>query len=107
AFRGWITGTLDLAEACADGIRSRDEFELMCEPSLSTVCFRHLPGSGSDLDEHNLKLAERIQRDGRVYLAAATVDGQACLRVCFVNFRTRAEDVDFALETVSELGAAL
>ncbi len=32
AFRGWITGTLDLAEAFADGVRSRDEFELMCEP---------------------------------------------------------------------------
>ncbi len=106
AFRGWITGTLDLAEAFADGVRSRDEFELMCEPSLSTVCFRHLPDSDLDLDEHNLKLAERIQRDGRVYLAAASVDERACLRVCFVNFRTRREDVDFALETVAELGAA-
>jgi len=107
AFRGWITGTLDLAGAFAEGVRSSDEFELMCEPSLSTVCFRHLPGSDADLDAHNLKLAERIQRDGRVYLAAASVDDRVCLRVCFVNFRTRGEDVDFALETVAELGASI
>ncbi len=66
-----------------------------------------MPGPDADLDEHNLKLAEQTQRDGRVYLAAASVDGRACLRVCFVNFRTTAEDVDFALETVAELGASI
>jgi hypothetical protein len=66
-----------------------------------------LPGPDADLDAHNLNLAERIQRDGRVYLAAAAVDGQTCLRVCFVNFRTRQEDVDFALDTVAELGASI
>ena len=32
---------------------------------------------------------------------------RVCLRVCFVNFRTRPEDVDFALETLRELGRAL
>ena len=106
AFREWITATLDLAEAFAEGVRTRPEFELMCAPSLSTVCFRHVLGETSDLDAHNLALAERVQRDGRVYLAAAQVDGQMCLRVCFVNFRTHPEDVEFALDTLVELGAA-
>jgi aromatic-L-amino-acid decarboxylase len=106
AFREWITATLDLAAAFADGVRERPEFELMCEPSLSTVCFRHLPAGDVDLEAHNLALAGRIQRDGRVYLAAAQVDGHTCLRVCFVNFRTHPEDVTFALDTVAELGAS-
>ena len=30
-----------------------------------------------------------------------------CLRVCFVNFRTRPEDVDFALDTLRALGRGL
>ena len=48
-----------------------------------------------------MALAAAAQRDGRVYLAAAVVDGRVCLRVCFVNFRTRREDVDFAVEVVA------
>ncbi|CAN5462214.1 pyridoxal-dependent decarboxylase [soil metagenome] len=107
AFRAWITGTLELAESFAEGVRASERLELACEPSLSTLCFRHVPGGEIDLDDHNLDLATAIQRDGRVYLAAAVVDGQTCLRVCFVNFRTRAEDVDFALETITEIGDRL
>jgi aromatic-L-amino-acid decarboxylase len=109
AFRAWIEQTLFLARMLADAVREDPAFELVCEPILSTVCFRHLPHSGSrndpDLDRHNADLAAKVQEDGRIYLASAMVDGRACLRVCFVNFRTRPEDVEFALETLRELGA--
>ena len=108
AFRAWIEQTLALARrARRPRSRPTDSFELLCEPTLSTVCFRHLPGGDVDLDAHNAALAAAAQRDGRVYLASAAVDGRVCLRVCFVNFRTRAEDVDFALETLRELGRGL
>jgi len=111
AFRAWIEQTLGLAKRLADQVRADPEFELLCEPTLSTVCFRHLPRAGSggsaELDRHNTELAAAAQEDGRIYLASALVDGRACLRVCFVNFRTRAEDVDFALATLRELGAGL
>ena len=49
AFRGWIERTLALAGEFAEAIREAPEFELICEPTLSTVCFRHLAGGG-DLD---------------------------------------------------------
>lgn len=107
AFRQWIEATLDLARRFADGIRNDDAFELLCEPTLSTVCFRHVAGEVENLDAHNTRLASATQEDGRVFLAPALVDGQVCLRVCFVNFRTRPEDVDFVLETLRELGARL
>jgi aromatic-L-amino-acid decarboxylase len=48
-----------------------------------------------------------MQRDGRVFLAPASVDGQACLRVCFVNFRTAPEEVTYMLEVVEEIGRRL
>ena len=107
AFRAWIEQTLALARRLAAEVADDESFELLCEPTLSTVCFRHRPGDGVDLDAHNAALAAAAQRDGRVYLAPATVDGRVCLRACFVNFRTRPEDVDFALETLRELGARL
>jgi aromatic-L-amino-acid decarboxylase len=79
----------------------------MCDRTLSTVCFRHVPGGDLDLDAHNDALAAAIREDGRVYLASATVDGSTCLRVCFVNFRTRPEDVDLTVDVVTELAREL
>ncbi len=108
AFRQWIEGTLALARRLADELRDDPEFELLCEPPLSTVCFRHTPEElgAEDLDAHNTALAAAAQEDGRVFLASAVVDGQVCLRACFVNFRTRPEDVDLLVEVVRELGSA-
>ena len=40
-----------------------------------------------------------------MFLAPADLDGRACLRVCFVNFRTTADEVAFAVDVVRELGA--
>ena len=105
-FRTWIEGTLAHAERFTEAVRADPSFELLHEPMLSTVCFRHVPEgmAESELDGHNARLAEVIQRDGRVYLAPAELDGHTCLRVCFVNYRTTSEDVELALEVIRELG---
>ena len=107
AFRAAIEATLGLARTLVEAIEAEPRLELLAEPMLSTVCFRHTPPGPEDLDAHNVRLAEAIQRDGRVYLAPASVDGQVCLRVCFVNFRTRPDDVAFLVATVIELGGRL
>jgi aromatic-L-amino-acid decarboxylase len=103
AFRGWIERTVSHARWLADAIDRHPEFELLHEPELSTVCFRHL--GGADLELHNLELALALQRDGRVYLAPAVLDGMTCIRVCFTNFRTRAEHVAELLRVVEEVAA--
>jgi hypothetical protein len=60
-----------------------------------------------DLDAHNARLAHAMQTDGRVFLAGAVLDGMTCLRVCFVNFRTRADEVGSVLAVAEALGDAL
>jgi aromatic-L-amino-acid/L-tryptophan decarboxylase len=109
AFREWIAQTLQLARLFAAEVDSDPAFDLLLEPTLSTVCFRHLPGRGVDLDldAHNARLAAAVRADGRVYLASADVDGTVCLRVCFVNFRTRREDIPHVLAAVREVGERL
>jgi aromatic-L-amino-acid/L-tryptophan decarboxylase len=104
AFRSWIEETLRLAERFRDLVESDSAFELLHEPTLSTVCFRHLPEDGRDPDEHNRRLAIAAQQDGRVYIAPAVVDDRICLRACFVNFHTREEDADAVLGVLRELG---
>ena len=106
-YRAWIEATLANARLLADSLRESPEFELLHDPMLSTVCFQHVPPGAGDIDAHHIKLAREIQRDGRVFLAPASVDGHACLRVCFVNFRTTSEDVAFVVEVVREIGRRL
>ena len=106
-YRAWIEDTLANTRLLAASLRDAPEFELLHDPMLSTVCFRHTPPGTDDLDSHNIRLARHMQRDGRVFLAPASVDGHACLRVCFVNFRTTQEEVSFVLEVTREIGRRL
>jgi aromatic-L-amino-acid/L-tryptophan decarboxylase len=55
----------------------------------------------------NDALVRAIQRDARVYLAGASVDGTDCLRACFVNFRTTEEDVRVTVQIVKDVAARL
>jgi aromatic-L-amino-acid decarboxylase len=99
--RRWIEVTVEHARMLAQALAADPRFELLNDPLLSVVCFRHL-GDG-DLDEHNLRLTRAICDDGRVYLAPATVDGKTCLRVCFMNFRTDVDHIDELLSVIREL----
>lgn len=103
--RRWIEVTTVHAHTLAHALVADPRFELLDEPHLSVVCFRSL-GEG-DLDERNLRLARAICADGRVYLAAAVVDGKVCLRVCFMNFRTDAAHVDELFAVVAEIADTL
>ena len=103
--RRWIEATVEHASVLGRELAADPRFELLAEPQLSVVCFRHL--CDGDIDAHNWRLAQAIRDDGRVYLAPAVVDGRACLRVCFMNFRTDAGHVEELLRVVRELGDAL
>jgi aromatic-L-amino-acid decarboxylase len=106
-YREWIARTLQNARHFTETLKRTPRFELLHEPMLSTVCFRHSPPGVPDLDAHNLRLAAEVQRDGRVFLAPASVDGEACLRACFVNFRTTTSEVEYAVRVIGEIGDRL
>ena len=103
-YRVWIERTLDNARRLTELVRAAPDFELVHEPMLSTVCFRHVPPGVPDADAHNVALARAMQRDGRIFLAPAAVDGRACLRACFVNFRTTPDEVTTVLECRARAG---
>ena len=110
AYRLYLEHTIQLARRFQALLEDAPTFELVHRPQLSTVCFRHVPREGLgalELDAHNRDLAHAIQEDGRVYLAPAVVDDHVCLRVCFVNFRTRDDEVDRIVDVVRELGERL
>jgi glutamate/tyrosine decarboxylase-like PLP-dependent enzyme len=94
-----------LAARLAELVATAEDFELLAGPGLSICCFRHAP---TDLDEpgldaHNERILQALQRDGRVYLSNATVDGRFALRACITNFRTTRADLERVLAVVREL----
>jgi len=71
------------------------------------VPFRHVPPGAADLDDHNARLAVELQRDARVYVAPALIDGRVYLRPCIVNFRTTDDDVRALVDIACEVGESL
>lgn len=86
AFREAIARDLGHAQLLAQIIQSRPELELLAPVPLSAVCFRHRA-------KDNAGILKRVIARGRVYLSNATIGGQFALRACFVNHRTRDDDV--------------
>jgi aromatic-L-amino-acid decarboxylase len=99
-----IERNLRQARLLADLVREDPRLELLVEPQLSAVCFRHLPPDHLPAAVHNAALAAAATADGRIMLAAATVDGVPCLRACIVNHRTTEDDVRSIVAVVRELG---
>ncbi len=107
AIRGAIERNLEEAQLLASLLRADPRFELLADPRLSAVCFRHLPADGVDPDHHNATLALALAADGRILLASAHVDGATCLRACLVNHRTTEEDVRAIPQVVGEVAEQL
>ena len=94
-----------LAAHLAELVADAEDFELLAGPGLSICCFRHAPARLDEpaLDAHNERILQALQRDGRVYLSNATIDGHFALRACITNFRTTRTDVERVLTVVREL----
>ncbi len=74
---------------------------------LSISCFRYHPPNTADnnlLNTLNRQILETLVAEGRVLMSPTTLDGRYALRVCIVNFRTRASDIDLLIDEVLRLG---
>jgi aromatic-L-amino-acid/L-tryptophan decarboxylase len=106
AFVAAIERDLAHTRLLAEAVRAADDLELLDEPQLSVVVFRHVPDglSGDALDDHNRALLDAIQRDGRVFLSGTTVRGAFALRPCIISHRSTEADVLAMVDVARELG---
>lgn len=111
AFRQQIHNDCELAAHLAQRVEQAEELELMAPVLLSAVCFRFFPRtpalSETQLDELNLKVLNRVQRRGRVFISNATIRGRFALRACIVNHRSTAADVEAVADEVVTVGRAI
>jgi glutamate/tyrosine decarboxylase-like PLP-dependent enzyme len=82
--------------------------------SLCVVTFRYVPDElrtrtaestiRQVLNNLNRRILDRIQAGGDSYLSNALVEGEFLLRACFVNYRTRDEDLSHVIGLVCDVG---
>jgi len=102
---------IDLAAQVADGLRVDSRFELVCEPSLSTVLFRWLPPAEGpapvDPDPWVRAIRRAVWDTGRATVAETEVAGRPCLKLTLLNPDTTLQDVQDVLELVHETALTL
>ena len=95
------------SEGLAARLTKEDDFELITEPMLSLFSFRHRAPANADPDEHNLRLVDAINKDGRIYLTQTRVNGRVAIRFQAGQFETTAADIDTAFDVVTEVARRL
>jgi len=92
-FREQLDEKLDLIAFAHEELRKIDGLEIVAEPQLTVVAFRH-----RELD--NGELLDRINAKQHVMLTPATLDGRFVIRICIVSFRTHRDRVEQCLEDI-------
>jgi aromatic-L-amino-acid decarboxylase len=111
-FRQLIGRCCRLADFAQALLEQAGPFEILCSRRLSIVCFRYVPAEFSLknerakqlLDRLNLAVVEGVRASGRAFLSSTRLDGRVALRLCFVNWRTTAADVEEVIALLKATG---
>jgi aromatic-L-amino-acid decarboxylase len=96
-FRRQLDEKLDLTLWATEELRKIEGIEIVAEPQLSVVAFRH-----RSTDDVNRDLLNRINARKRVMLTPTTVDGKFVIRICVVSFRTHQDRMQMAIDDIRE-----
>lgn len=93
---------VEMAQKFASWISDSDNFELVVEPPLNLVCFRHKAG-----DEFNLNLMNSINETGKIYFTHTKLNQQVVLRMSIGQTQTLETHVEKAWKLIYETAAKL
>ena len=110
-YQQMIREDIRLSKLMYDLAASHPRLQAMTQ-HLSITTLRYIPeGMDPDdenntpyLNELNEALLNELQKDGRIFLSVAMIQGKYCLRGCIVNFRTSADDIAEIINVVVEIG---
>ena len=99
AYAAAIEATLTFTREVARMIDAHPAVDLIEEPELSIVLFRRVGWAADDY----AAWSEHVLQSGLTFTVPTTWRGETCLRFCFVNPRTTADDVALVLDSLSPL----
>jgi aromatic-L-amino-acid/L-tryptophan decarboxylase len=105
--RDMIRNHVRWSERLAKRLAAVPGFRIATGPMLSLFSFRHEPKHVGDLDDHNLRLLNVINDDGRLYLTQTKLDGQSVIRFQAGSFDMTEADADTAFDVIVEIAQRL
>jgi aromatic-L-amino-acid/L-tryptophan decarboxylase len=102
-----IEQNMEQAEHLATAISNHSELELLTPRTMNIVCFRYHPASLSSderLNQINREIVLRLQESGEFVVSGTVLRGNYVIRVANTNHRSRKEDFDALLESVTMHG---
>jgi len=99
-FRQQLDEKLDLIEYVTEALRKIEGIEIVAEPQLTVVAFRHVK-----LD--NRELLARINARKRVMVTPTILGDRFVIRICIVSFRTHRDRIDMCLDDIRQSLAEL
>jgi len=97
-YRQFVERCCGLAAELGERIGQEPGFTLAAPVCLNVVCFR-IAEDGVCADAKLTKaFVDALIADGRVRISTSVLEGQPCLRLAILNWRTTKQDLDIALE---------
>lgn len=93
---------LRLGRLFADWIEEDNNFEILAPVPLSTVCFRAIPASGTDINIFNETLMNEINKTGKIFLSHTKLNGKFTIRFVVSHIRSSEELVIQAWELIKQ-----
>jgi glutamate/tyrosine decarboxylase-like PLP-dependent enzyme len=95
-FRSLVRRGCDLARYAEALLRRCAEVEILSPASLGIVAFRLRPSTLDEaaLDELNLRTLTELRTAQVGFLSSTRLEGRVAMRMCFVNWRTTAAEVE-------------
>ncbi|MBI3796761.1 MAG: amino acid decarboxylase [Deltaproteobacteria bacterium] len=88
-----IEGHINEARWLAQQIDAEPGWERLAPVPFSTVCFRHVPARGMDLETHNTAILEAVNASGAAFLSHTKLNGAYAIRAAIGNHATTHEHV--------------
>ncbi|ELO1773728.1 pyridoxal phosphate-dependent class III aminotransferase [Vibrio fluvialis] len=98
---------LEQTQQVAELVRQHKAFELLAEPSLSTVLFRAVNNQASDMDELNKVVRMQALVRGVAVLGETIVDGKTALKFTILNPCLKISDFESLLAKIETLAEEL
>jgi aromatic-L-amino-acid/L-tryptophan decarboxylase len=104
--RSLVREHIRIARSLARWIDEDPTLERLAEVNFSTVIFRHRPAglSPEELNQHNVRILEKLNSTREVYLSHTRVRGKYALRIAIGNIHTTEAHVRRAFDLVRKAG---
>ena len=103
--RARLRRDLDNAQWLMAQVDAEPRWERLAPVPLQTVCIRHVPSEGlseAALREHNLGIADRVNRSGKAYVTPSVLKGKQMIRVSIGAAETRRAEVEAVWKLLRE-----